>query len=116
CQGALAITSRVDDEQTRLILAKLENADARAEIEAERAFLRALDGSCRTPIGALARKTGTSLTFIGETLKPDGTARWRRTATITLGADAISDAEALGEKLGREIAAEAGNSIIADNG
>lgn len=114
CQGALAITTRVDDVKTRAALAPMENAAARTEIEAERAFLRTLDGSCRTPISALARKNGASLSFIGETLTPDGAARWRRAATITLGADAIADAKGLGDKLGREIAAEAGDAVFAD--
>ena len=115
CQGALAITTRADDAKTRDAVAALENADARAEIEAERAFLRALDGSCRTPISALARKTGAMLAFTGETLTPDGAARWRRAASVTLGADAIAEAKALGDKLAREIAAEAGDSILTDN-
>jgi hydroxymethylbilane synthase len=114
CQGALAITTRADDRKTQEILASMQNGDARTEIEAERAFLRALDGSCRTPIGALARKQGSSLSFIGETLTADGRARWRRQATITLSADAIGDAKALGDKLGREILAEAGDLIVAD--
>jgi hydroxymethylbilane synthase len=115
CQGALAITARADDVKTRDALAKLENNGARTEIEAERAFLRALDGSCRTPIGALARKTGVSLSFIGETLTEDGTVRWRRAATIALGDNAIADAQMLGDKLGREIAAEAGESILTED-
>ena len=114
CQGALAITTRADAGKTRESLAALENLDTRAEIEAERAFLRALDGSCRTPISALARKTGATLAFIGETLTPDGSARWRRSQTVTLGIDPIAEAAALGDKLGREIAAEAGDSILTD--
>lgn len=114
CQGALAITTRMNDAKTRDALAPMQNADARVEIEAERAFLRALDGSCRTPISALARKNGATLAFTGETLTPDGARRWRRTATITLGADAIAEAKALGDKLGREIAAEAGDAIVMD--
>lgn len=114
CQGALAITTRANDVKTRDAVRALENADARVEIEAERAFLRALDGSCRTPISALARKNGSTLLFTGETLTPDGAARWRRSATIALGADAISEAKALGDKLAREIAAEAGDSILTD--
>jgi hydroxymethylbilane synthase len=115
CQGALAITARANDAKTQEILAKLENADARVEIEAERAFLRALDGSCRTPIGALARKSGSTLAFIGETLTPDGAARWRRSAQVTLGAAAVADAQALGDRLGREIVSEAGDSILTDD-
>jgi hydroxymethylbilane synthase len=114
CQGALAITTRADDAATRDTLKPLENADARVEIEAERAFLLALDGSCRTPIGALARKTGARLTFVGETLTPDGAQRWRRDAEIVLGADAIHHAQALGERLALEIRDEAGDSIAFD--
>lgn len=116
CQGALAITARANDTRTLEALAKFEDANARVEIEAERAFLDALDGSCRTPIGALARVHGAEMRFIGETLTPDGTARWRRTETIGLGADAIAQARALGAKLGGEIREEAGDAIVMDRG
>lgn len=112
CQGAIAITARADDAHTRDLLRGFENADARLEIEAERAFLAALDGSCRTPIAALARKRGDALAFIGEALTPDGTARWRRTGEIVLGANALSDVRTLGETLGREIREEAGDAIV----
>lgn len=115
CQGALAITARADDARVRDALAQLENADARIEIEAERAFLGALDGSCRTPIAALARKAGALLSFIGETLTPDGQTRWRREQTIALGADAIADARALGARLGHSIKEEAGDAIVGEH-
>jgi hydroxymethylbilane synthase len=114
CQGALGITARDGDARVRDALAGFENANARVEIEAERAFLAALDGSCRTPIGALARVTGEELSFIGETLTPDGTARWRRVESIRLGADPIADAQALGARLGHDIRDEAGDAIVKD--
>lgn len=114
CQGALAITVRDDDARVHDMLSPLEDAEARIEIEAERAFLDALDGSCRTAIGALARKQANALSFIGEALTPDGTSRWRRTENIVLGDDAIADAQALGLKLGREIRAEAGGALVTD--
>jgi hydroxymethylbilane synthase len=116
CQGALAITARADDTRTLEALAKFEDANARIEVEAERAFLEALDGSCRTPIGALARVNGEELRFVGETLTPDGTARWRRTETVVLGADAIAKARTLGTTLGGEIRDEAGDAIVMDRG
>lgn len=116
CQGALAITARADDTRTLDALAKFEDANARVEIEAERAFLEALDGSCRTPIGALARVNGAEMRFGGETLTPDGTARWRRTETVALGTDTIVQARALGAKLGGEIRDEAGDAIVMDKG
>lgn len=114
CQGAIAITARSDDARVLEALAQCENKTARIEIEAERAFLDALDGSCRTPIGALARVSGSTMTFVGETLKPDGTQRWRREKTIELGSDPISTARKLGFDLGEDIRAEAGDAIVSD--
>lgn len=114
CQGAIAITARADDAPTREALAGCEDVNARVEIEAERAFLEALDGSCRTAIGALARVRGASLAFVGEALTPDGTARWRRTETISLGRDPAAEARALGLRLGSEIRREAGDALVMD--
>jgi hydroxymethylbilane synthase len=116
CQGALAITARGNDVRVRELLAGFENRNARVEIEAERAFLAALDGSCRTPIGALASVNGASLRFIGETLKSDGSMRWRRVEEIALSAGAATQARALGERLGRDIREEAGASLESDPG
>ncbi len=114
CQGAIAITARASDPRVLDVLAQCENTNARIEIEAERAFLDALDGSCRTPIGALARVSGGQLSFVGETLTPNGTQRWRRDATIELGSDSIAAAQALGRRQGHEIRDEAGDAIELD--
>jgi hydroxymethylbilane synthase len=112
CQGALAITTRGDDARTRDALAGLEDQAARIEIEAERAFLDALDGSCRTPISALARVSGSMLSFVGETLTPDGARRWRREAQVSLDENAVAHARSLGAALGHEIRDEAGDAIV----
>jgi hydroxymethylbilane synthase len=114
CQGALAITARAGDTRVHDALAGFENPEARIEIEAERAFLAALDGSCRTPISALARVSGSNMSFTGETLTPDGTQRWRREPTISLGDNPIAAARALGAELGRQIRNEAGDAIVLD--
>lgn len=111
CQGALAVTARADDARTLAALAGLEDAATRIEIETERAFLESLDGSCRTPIGALARVSGAALSFVGETLTPDGALRWRREETISLGAAAAQEARALGRRLAHSIRDEAGDAI-----
>jgi hydroxymethylbilane synthase len=110
CQGALAITARADDARALDLIAKLEDAATRLEIEAERAFLLALDGSCRTPIAALARRTDGALSFIGETLTPDGAQSWRRTETRLVASAA--EARALGEALGQSIKHEAGDALM----
>lgn len=54
-QGALALETREDDTATRTLLEGLEHRPTRIAIEAERAFLQALHGSCSTPLAAHAR-------------------------------------------------------------
>ena len=110
-QGALAVTCRVDDTTTRAIFAKITLPEFEIATHAERGFLEALDGSCRTPIGALATISGDTLSFIGEVLTPDGTRHWRRSGKLALGADAHSEAREFGRKLGREVRAEAGDAF-----
>ncbi len=109
-QGALAITVRAQDERILRLLSLLNLPHHAIATQAERGFLAALDGSCRTPIAALATVEGQTLHFIGEALTPDGTRRWRRTASIALGTNPGKSAEALGQRLGAEIRAEAGSA------
>jgi hydroxymethylbilane synthase len=111
-QGALAITARAGDAHVLGALARIDDGVCGREIAAERAFLKALDGSCRTPIAALARASGDDLVFIGEALTPDGVRRWRRRAQAVC-ADAAA-AAALGEALGRSLKAEAGDELYVD--
>jgi hydroxymethylbilane synthase len=117
CQGAIAITHRFDDMRVSRALVRCEDFNARIEVDAERAFLDALDGSCRTPIGALARVDGDELRFIGEVLAPDGTKRWRRDETVSLSGDffaRVGAGQSVGGFLGREIRAVAGDAIELD--
>jgi hydroxymethylbilane synthase len=53
-QGALAIECRADDAETLALLGTVEDPLARAEVDAERAFLEQLGGGCNLPCGALA--------------------------------------------------------------
>jgi len=108
-QGALAITARTDDARTLEALAALNDAATFAAVAAERAFLSALDGSCRTPIAAHAEVRGGELTFLGEALTADGRRRWRREAS-----GAVRDAEAIGHAEGLSIRAEAGDALSFD--
>ncbi len=54
-QGALAIEARASDAATLALLAPLEHRATRVAVEAERAFLKHLGGSCTTPLAAHAR-------------------------------------------------------------
>jgi hydroxymethylbilane synthase len=54
-QGAIAIESRVKDEEAGKVLARLDDLETRTAIIAERALLAALHGGCQVPLGAWAR-------------------------------------------------------------
>ena len=105
-QGALAVTARAGDARVLEMLAGLEEAQTRLAIEAERGFLRAVEGSCRTPIAAFSTWQGRHLNLLCEALTPDGRHRWRLEEGI-----AAPDAEgacALGQRLGALLRQEAG--------
>jgi len=112
-QGALAITARAGDSHVLARLQPLDIAEFHIATAGERAFLAALDGSCRTPIAALARIDSGRLNFIGEVLTPDGRHRWRRTGDC---AGTMAAAMALGAKLGADIRQEAGTLYSAHFG
>ena len=93
-QGAIGLETRADDSRTRALVAAIDDADTRAALAAERAFLGVLDGSCRTPIGGHATIEGGTLRFHGIIVKPDGSEAFtvvregRRDSAAELGADA----------------------------
>lgn len=53
-QGAVGIECRLDDQQTRTLLAPLEHTETRVCVTAERAMNRTLQGGCQVPIGSFA--------------------------------------------------------------
>ncbi|WP_174300191.1 hydroxymethylbilane synthase [Caulobacter sp. S45] len=108
-QGALAITARADDALALVLVAPIEDLPTRLEVTAERAFLSALDGSCRTPIGALGRWSDGAMRFVGEALTPDGAQVWRREGEAACASQEA--AAALGMALGRHVRREAGDAL-----
>jgi hydroxymethylbilane synthase len=71
-QGAIAIEARTADARTRALVRAVDHAETAIALTAERAFLAALDGSCRTPIAGLAEVEGDQLSFRGLIIRPDG--------------------------------------------
>lgn len=102
-QGAIGVETRRDDDAVNDLLAPLNHADTHICVMAERAFLAALDGSCRTPIAGLATLTGDTLSFRGEILSPDGSASFEATRT-----GSPSEAAAIGNDAGQELRGRAG--------
>jgi hydroxymethylbilane synthase len=83
-QGALAIQTRAEDVGADWVKAMRCEATTLA-VAAERGALTALEGSCRTAVGAHARLSGRRLSLIVEALSPDGVHRFRREAEVDLG-------------------------------
>jgi hydroxymethylbilane synthase len=110
-QGALALQVRAADAGAQWLKA-LHHRPTELQVSAERGALAALEGSCRTAIGAHARIEGDRLWLTVEALAADGSARWRREAEAVLKVDPVAEAHAVGFALGGEIRAEAGDRLI----
>ena len=111
-QGALAIQTRAADVDAPWLEA-LRHAPTSIAVAAERGALVALEGSCRTAIGAHARLQGGRLQLIVEALTPDGHDRFRREEGLLLtGRNDEAAARDLGLRLGGDIRAAAGDRIV----
>ncbi|MBB6519925.1 hydroxymethylbilane synthase [Pseudoteredinibacter isoporae] len=71
-QGAVGIECRVDDEQTRELLAPLHDEDTARCVRAERAMNRRLEGGCQVPIASYAIERDGKLWLRGLVGDPDG--------------------------------------------
>ena len=107
-QGAIGIEARVGDDRMARALAPIRHAPTEVEVAAERAFLAALDGSCRTPIAARAHANGDELRFFGLIIAPDGQTEFSATGEGTGG-----DAAAIGHDAGMRVRREAGEAFFA---
>jgi hydroxymethylbilane synthase len=102
-QGAIGIEVRADNSRLRDILAHIDHADTSTAVACERAYLAALDGSCKTPIAGHATISGNAVQFRGLIARPDGTA-----AHDISGTGNRKDAATMGADAGREIKHRAG--------
>jgi len=109
-QGAIGIEVRSEDDAVRALLAKLNDRPTQICVEAERAFLAHLDGSCRTPIAGLAELEGDQVTFRGQILRPDGSESY---STGRRGAAA--NATALAEEAAIELLSRAGDDFFEES-
>jgi hydroxymethylbilane synthase len=107
-QGAIGVTCRADDAETRALLAPLNDPASATAVTCERGFLARLDGSCKTPIAGLAAVDGGILRFRGLVLMPDGS-EWYDIELI----GEAKRASQLGSDGGKELLARAGPNFMA---
>lgn len=107
-QGALGIEALAGRPEVAAWLAPLNDAATAACVRAERAFSRALAGSCEVPLGAYAEVEGGLLRLRGLVATPDGSRVER--AEI---AGPVSDPEGLGQALAKLLRAQGADAILA---
>ncbi len=106
-QGAICIESRAGDARVEGLLAAIDHAGTGTALACERAFLAALDGSCRTPIAGLATIDGDRLSFSGLILTPDGS------LCHDIAAEGPArDAARIGREAGERIRSKAGSAFF----
>ena len=97
-QAAIGVETRADNAPLRSALAGISHADTFVAITAERAFARALGGSCHSPVAALATRQEQHFLLRGELYALDGSARRAGKRRFS-----PEEAEAAGAELAREL-------------
>lgn len=106
-QGAIGLETRVGDERTMAYISGLNDEMTKRAVQAERAMLAVLDGSCRTPIGVYTRHEDDQFRMTGQVLSPDGAQAFQAEL-----AGSQQDAAALGHALGKDLVGQAGESFM----
>jgi hydroxymethylbilane synthase len=119
CQGIVAIAAdqRRLSEPLIAALSAINNRSSERAAAAERGFLAALDGSCRTPIAAHMFVDDGMIRFVGEVTHPDGTACWEKTVYASVQSD-LEELSAIGRTAAESLLEEAGAAfpMIAPSG
>jgi hydroxymethylbilane synthase len=71
-QGAIAIVCRRDSRTLIGMLRQIEDPRSRAEVLAERALIKKVEGGCRFPLGAVAVTSGDTITLYTSVFSADG--------------------------------------------
>ncbi|MCH4984087.1 hydroxymethylbilane synthase [Macrococcoides goetzii] len=104
-QGALGIECRIDDLETLSLLATVHNSETEVCTQAEREFLKLMDGSCQVPIAGHAVMSNDEITFTGLIMSTDGKEKYKVTESGT-------DPVALGAKVADAMQRNGAQKII----
>lgn len=106
-QGAIAIESRLKDQEAAEALEKLDDPETRSAIIAERSLLAKLQGGCQVPIGAWARVERGELVMDAVVCSVDGTQYVRQHASAP-----VAQAAQLGESMARALIEGGARNIL----
>jgi hydroxymethylbilane synthase len=108
-QGIVAIEIRGDDAQMRALLSAIDDAEAAAALQVERAVVERLGGGCQMPIGAYAATSGATIRVIGVVISLDGTRVVRAEAV-----GGVDDPSAVGIEAANRLLDGGADAILAD--
>ncbi|MEX0987794.1 MAG: hydroxymethylbilane synthase [Bacteroidales bacterium] len=84
-QGAIAIEIREDDPAIGPLVEAINHLPTFVAVQAERAFLKALDGGCQVPIGCYTEYSGDTLKISGLVADTDGKSMMKDSVTGKIG-------------------------------
>ncbi|MBV9452895.1 MAG: hydroxymethylbilane synthase [Rubrobacter sp.] len=105
-QGALAVATLEEHHLYAEIREVLNHEPTETSIRAERAMLKALEGGCRVPVGALASVQGSKVRIQGVVATPDGVLIYRGEAEG-------EEPEGVGGRLARDLLKQ-GAAVVLD--
>ena len=108
-QGAVGIELRADDKVTRDLIQVLHDPKTDAEVTAERALNKTLNGGCQVPIAAFCLTQGDTLWLRGLVGAVDGSSILRAEAR-----GKVEDAELLGQQVANELLNQGAEAILAE--
>ncbi len=106
-QGALAIQTRSDDQETVGIIQSLDDPSGRALVLAERQVLVTLKCGCHAPVGAYAERKGETMEIHAFIADVQGRNIIRKQAQ-----GPVPDAVSLGERVAQELLDDGGREIL----
>ena len=101
-QGVIGIERRVSDLSAAHLLERINDYKTERVLSCERAYLKALDGSCQTPIAGCAILKNGNIHFKAEIIKPDGSQKLTESGICL-----EEDAEELGIELAERLRSKA---------
>ncbi|MFL6375134.1 MAG: hydroxymethylbilane synthase [Pyrinomonadaceae bacterium] len=106
-QGSVAVEIRSGDTDVEQVVSKLDDADTRACVMAERALLRRLEGGCQVPIGGYATIEDETLTLDAIVGSLDGKTIYRETRS-----GQASEPVQLGEYVAQALLDQGADSVL----
>lgn len=113
-QGAIGIEMRAIDVDNLSFIGQISCSKTIICVECERAVLRALSGSCHTPVGVLATLSDGLLDLRVAVVDPDGSQKWEE--HVKGNVTDMQDGIHLGREVGERLKAVVPSYILTDNG